>query len=451
RPPLITEQLVVAGESRHESVGDVAANRPLVWQQQAANRPLGKQQASRRLFAGPQAAKRPLGNQHVAKRPLGNEQAAKRPLGKQQASSRLFAGQQAANRPPRNQEAATHQAKPPVPKHKVVQRKSLKKPKGKTEKEVGGVGDSGGGGGGDSGGDSGGGEVCLECEQEFGTKYEFELHIKEAHLGVAPWRSEYHCQDCNQAFAHKISLNVHRMFKHGAPRRYQCDKCDYEGPRLYHLKRHMKVHTNERQFVCTACNKGFKSAQSYKNHAVIHTNDGRFVCEVCSKSYNQKGIFEDHQRSHSQDRRYSCDYCKVAFKTYKHVACHIRAVHLDDKRFICDLCGIRHMSGANLKTHMKTHKNASELPYVFHCNVCDATFRGFNGLATHMRIIHAADADAGAGKLKTPHPTRRPNALKYGIVDAPKVDEDADAESVCVESDDLTLCKIKPEDMEFEV
>ncbi|XP_071548751.1 uncharacterized protein [Panulirus ornatus] len=304
--------------------------------------------------------------------------------------------------------------------------------------------------------------TCWECKEVFNTKYEADIHLKQVHLGVAPWQSEYVCDVCNETFNQKISLNVHCMFKHGAPRRYQCDKCDYEGPRLYHLKRHMKVHTDERQYICSVCSKGFKTAQAHRNHMVLHTNEGRYVCDVCKKAYNQKSLFEDHQRSHKKERNYACKYCNAAFKTYKHVACHIRAVHLKDKRFICDLCGAQHMTGANLKTHMRKHKDISALPYAFHCNGCDSAFRGFDGLSAHMRVIHAVNLvhekdRASSGKMfVSPHPTRRPMKLDYGLICSSKETDDHMKEEECeetiyVEGGNFTVCKVKPEEMEYEV
>lgn len=314
--------------------------------------------------------------------------------------------------------------------------------------------------------------TCEECLDTFGTKFELDIHSKQVHIGVAPWLSKYSCDVCSETFTQKISLNVHCMFKHGASRRYQCDKCDYEGPRLYHLKRHMKVHSSECEYLCSVCGKGLKTAQSYKNHMVLHTNDGRFTCNVCNKSYNQKSLYEDHVRSHCEERSYTCKYCDAAFKTYKHVACHIRAVHLEDKRFICDICGVRHMTGANLKTHMKKHKNISALQYAFHCSSCDANFRGINGLSAHMKVMHTInitqeDMDDSDKKFLTPHPTRRPQKLEYnctsstevadGVDDGPGDEETADNpggemdDNIYVEGEHFTVINVNPEDIEFEI
>nr|XP_053635887.1 zinc finger protein 816-like [Cherax quadricarinatus] len=308
--------------------------------------------------------------------------------------------------------------------------------------------------------------ACKECKELFNTKYEADIHLQQVHLDITPWNNKYRCNTCSETFAQKISLNVHCMFKHGDRRRYQCDKCDYEGPRLYHLKRHMKVHTDERQYVCSICDKGLKTNQAYRNHMVLHTNDGRFVCNVCNKAYNQKSIFEDHQRSHQEERNYSCNYCDAAFKTYKHVACHIRAVHLNDKRFICDLCGSRHMTGSNLKAHMKIHRDISKLPHAFHCSVCKATFRGFGGLSVHMRVIHAMNLPqekvnkVSDKTLLTPHPTRRPVKLEYTLASSSEVVDDPEMVDVSEkEHDDIvyeegvnfSVCKVKIENMEYEV
>ncbi|XP_042879865.1 uncharacterized protein LOC122258149 isoform X3 [Penaeus japonicus] len=296
-------------------------------------------------------------------------------------------------------------------------------------------------------------EECKACE---GCRGRCGIHRKNVSLQAC-----YKCSSCEETFNQKISLNVHLMFKHGAPRRYQCDKCDYEGPRLYHLKRHMKVHSDERQFVCQDCGKGLKTIQAYRNHRVLHTNVGRFACHVCNKAFNQKSLYEDHVRSHQVERNFECTYCDATFKTYKHVACHIRAVHLNDKRFICDVCGAQHMTGANLKTHMKKHKNLSSLPYAYHCTSCEAAFRGAEGLSVHVRMMHkvvfSSDSETPDVSLSTLHPTRRPVKIQYGLSgvhadpDDPDVTMAAEDSTVLVEGENLTIVKAKTSDIIYEI
>ena len=108
------------------------------------------------------------------------------------------------------------------------------------------------------------------------------------------------------------------------------------------------------------------------------------------------------------------------------MARHIRAVHLNDKRFICDVCGAQHMTGFNLNAHVKKHGDLSSLSYAYQCTVCDEKFRGPEGRAVHMRVVHKPQAnpkdpegtdsepkeDKG-GRLLSPHPTRRPVQFRY--------------------------------------
>ncbi|XP_064111128.1 uncharacterized protein LOC135218610 isoform X3 [Macrobrachium nipponense] len=260
---------------------------------------------------------------------------------------------------------------------------------------------------------------CHVCQEIFDDQQELRKHILELHEKGFFLPPSHRCNDCQETFNDKISLSVHRMFKHGDPRRYQCNQCDYEGPRLYHLKRHLQVHSGERRFHCKECGRGFKSKAALKNHTAIHTNEGLYKCKICEKAYNSKVVYEDHIRSHKTEKNFECKYCGITFKTYKHVACHIRAVHLNDKRFICDLCGSRHMTGTNLKKHTETHKGIELLPYTHQCMMCNSMFRGSKGLIAHMKVMHVTISSSGLSDVlitTTPHPTRRSVSIEYNKV-----------------------------------
>ncbi|KAK8383000.1 hypothetical protein O3P69_011501 [Scylla paramamosain] len=287
--------------------------------------------------------------------------------------------------------------------------KKQKRPKGKPQKDLN-----------HDDGSEGADHQCSECGEVFQSLLEARVHQQQIHTGPSTWQLQYLCQTCGETFDEKRGLRTHQELQHGAPRRYQCDQCDYEGPRLYHLKRHMKVHTGEQTHVCKVCNKGLKSQQAYSNHMVLHTNQGRYRCDQCDKAFNQRALYEDHCRTHRSARCFTCKYCDAAFKTYKNVACHVRAVHLGDKRFICDICGRQHMTGANLRGHMKAHRGAASLPRAYHCYLCSASFRGLRGLTVHLEVLHGV-AEEGPEELgkgaTTHHPTRRPQHIDYAVVD----------------------------------
>ncbi|XP_068214990.1 zinc finger protein 160-like isoform X2 [Palaemon carinicauda] len=287
---------------------------------------------------------------------------------------------------------------------------------------------------------------CSECNIVFSTRRKYELHYSHIHLGVAPWQGSHQCEDCGKVFTQKITLKVHRMFKHGAPRRFRCTKCTYVAPTKEYLKRHMRVHSDEKQFVCRECGKGLKTVESYKNHMVLHTNEGRFFCDTCQKAFNHKGAYFDHMHSHQEKRNFAC-YCGASFKVYKHVARHIRAVHLNDKRFICDICGTQHMTGFNLKNHLKKHSDMPYLPYSYQCTGCEAKFRGHQGLETHVKLVHNlksledAVEEASDKQLVNPHPTRRPTKYHFSSISEDVSNESVEANKKSQESSIHVSCE----------
>ncbi|XP_071548744.1 uncharacterized protein [Panulirus ornatus] len=250
---------------------------------------------------------------------------------------------------------------------------------------------------------------CPKCDKIFTTRLKMERHHQHIHLGIAPWTGSHLCEECGKTFTQKVGLRVHRMHKHGDPKQFPCNLCNYEGVTKAKLARHLKSHSDDRIYTCEFCGVALKTTDTYRNHMALHTNEGRYQCNVCKKAFHHKQYYEDHYRSHFDVRDYNCDICQTAFKTNKSLRTHIRGVHLNDKRIICDICGARFMTNFNLRGHMKKHARADHSDAKYQCDLCSYKFHSDAGLSAHKHLVHSEGyqpvqikVESDASSLSTP-------------------------------------------------
>lgn len=229
---------------------------------------------------------------------------------------------------------------------------------------------------------------CPKCTMVFSTKLKMKHHHQLVHLGVPPWKGNHLCEECGKTFTQKVGLQVHRMHKHGDPKKFHCAICGYQGVTKAKLARHLRSHSDHKLLTCEVCGVGLKTMDTYRNHMALHTNQGRYQCTVCKKAFNHKQYYDDHYRSHFNLREYNCEICNMSFKTSKSLRTHMRAVHLNDKRMICPVCGARFMTNYNLRGHMKKHSRPESIQFQFHCSFCPSKFHTQSDLSTHQVNMH---------------------------------------------------------------
>ena len=110
---------------------------------------------------------------------------------------------------------------------------------------------------------------------------------------------------------------------------YLCDKCDYKGQSLKHLKDH--------QFN-------------------IHEEHQLFPCEICGRSFKKRNL-KTHMKYHVEGNPYKCDLCHYDAKSAQTLMRHKKVVHERILPHICQFCGKRFAIISNMKKHIGEFQN----------------------------------------------------------------------------------------------
>ncbi|KAF0037984.1 hypothetical protein F2P81_010858 [Scophthalmus maximus] len=82
---------------------------------------------------------------------------------------------------------------------------------------------------------------------------------------------------------------------------YCCTVCGNKFSRLWNLKLHRRIHTQEKPHQCTMCDKSFTRADILKVHQRTHTGERPYCCAVCGLSFKRLDHLKSHQRKHMSD------------------------------------------------------------------------------------------------------------------------------------------------------
>ncbi|XP_008297237.1 zinc finger protein 271-like [Stegastes partitus] len=112
-----------------------------------------------------------------------------------------------------------------------------------------------------------------------------------------------------------------REVKDDAKRKpYSCTECSKTFHYIFHMKTHMKLHTEERPFFCSICGQKCLYKSHLKIHMRTHTGEKPFVCPICGKKYAHKASMQSHMSEHA--KHYSCSVCERSFAWYTELKYH---------------------------------------------------------------------------------------------------------------------------------
>lgn len=137
----------------------------------------------------------------------------------------------------------------------------------------------------------------------------------------------YKCPQCGKAFTQASNLKVHQKL-HSQPGLHFCSQCGKQFSSYSEQKAHECSQTCK-PYCCSMCGKKFSRLWNLKLHWRIHTQEKPHRCTMCDKSFTRADILKVHQRTHTGERPYICTICGLSFKRLDHLKSHQRK-HMTD-------------------------------------------------------------------------------------------------------------------------
>ena len=262
---------------------------------------------------------------------------------------------------------------------------------------------------------------CKYCGFECTLTQEMRRHLK-VHMEDKPFK----CTECEQTFNVEVNLRIHCCGQHfkrsdTKPKCCECDKCF---TRLASLKSHLTTHQKEELLSCGQCSQQFPTQYYLNKHITTDhlspkklksdkstVSKTEYICGVCSQKFPNNSQLKEHQKLHLKistslkhktykksidrsDFRHKCLTCGKAFKKNSQLIRHNR-IHSGEKPFVCDMCGTAFNQKSSLDMHRTKHTGERK----HECKFCGATFNQSGNMRSHIRRLHAPQADTPISQL----------------------------------------------------
>jgi uncharacterized Zn-finger protein len=212
----------------------------------------------------------------------------------------------------------------------------------------------------------------------------------------------FFCPDCLFIFRRKNKYLLHKRLKGGHCLRdciycdadeqkevYSCTKC----PKCFQTKEMLERHNEKHRHLigCDFCISEFYTVNDLKIHVqTVHAETAlpTYLCDLCGSKFKERKVLNAHRRFvHSNHRPEACTSCDKRFKTKSqlknHLVTHKQASELN---LSCEICGKMFLRVATLKDHVRRHKKE----FTCFCTICNKGFYRKYSLAEHMRV-HTGD------------------------------------------------------------
>ena len=192
---------------------------------------------------------------------------------------------------------------------------------------------------------------CRKCLKQFDSKEELLKHKSSEHPKA---RKKHKCKKCFKVFDYGIGLYKHDQEEH-SDIVYKCPSCVYTTKIKYNLERHIETCDKKK---CDICDEKFASKKQLKMHkATKHKKPKCFLCKEEFLTINDLKIHKtlNHKRS------YNCKECPKAFNQLNSLKDHIMSHHNEDgDELICPECTYTTKNRTFMGAHIKRQHRKQE-------------------------------------------------------------------------------------------
>ncbi|XP_055585881.1 zinc finger protein 845-like [Uranotaenia lowii] len=254
--------------------------------------------------------------------------------------------------------------------------------------------------------------VCEQCGLVFESRKLFADHSCRT--------QKFACDQCNNKYNQKTSLEDHYAAKHVKKPRYACEFCgkDFFRKQDYctHRKcKHVKLYAelveqhgghqvpvNELYSMdgCTVKPGSIKESQWFGKTDTSAKDSGtaEYECDACGNKYVQKSSLEDHYATqHVKRPRYGCEFCGKPFYRKQDYCAHRKRKHAKEYAELAKKIGnhqvrvneLYSMDGCTvIEISELSEQKIKKKNRTVQCQLCSQKFSGKINRDVHMRIAH---------------------------------------------------------------
>nr|XP_057906116.1 zinc finger protein 37-like [Doryrhamphus excisus] len=232
--------------------------------------------------------------------------------------------------------------------------------------------------------------TCPRCASRFKLFTSLRLHLKricsdhfrqQAGDGPTLGQDRYKCDQCDEAFKYKLSLEAHQRTHN----ELYCNVCRKVLKDAAMLERHKSSHPG---FQCTRCEETFILFKPLIRHFEdLHKISRPFNCNHCPKTFSSIRLLIRHEWKHTGGLPFRCALCGLRFRNDADLVSHQR-VHTKEKPYLCAVCGKTFSQRSNLLRHLHFLHSESKNEKKHFCTECQASFKEKGSLRLHQRRKH---------------------------------------------------------------
>lgn len=199
---------------------------------------------------------------------------------------------------------------------------------------------------------------CQRCQESFSRNDDFKRHLLK-HTFQKPFR----CAICKTGYSDRACVKSHMINDHNSKVFHVCPQCGETYIDLQQYQKHKKCHPEFQDYRCSLCSFTGSNALMYNKHMLTHGPPKEYKCSHCNESFSDPFMYTSHIKRHKGDelvRNYTCCFCDMSFTSFEQFQRH-EHTHVHSKQHVCRQCNKVFRYPSNLREHMLTHLQKSEI------------------------------------------------------------------------------------------